>query len=57
MRRTKTECQCAIKIWVDTEQKIASFHALEDQECLCFYRPEHVTAYCFSLIKADFRFM
>lgn len=57
MRRTKTECQCAIKIWVDTKQKIASFHALEDQECLCFYRPEHVTAYCFSLIKADFRFM
>lgn len=52
-----TECQKTMQIWIDTEQKIASFHEFDNHDCICFQTQEHFTSYILSLMEQRFRFM
>ena len=53
----ETKCQFMIRIWIDTEQKIASFHALAERNHFSCYSREQFMSYTFSLIEEGFRFM
>lgn len=53
----ETKCQPIIRIWIDTEQKIASFHALAELNLFCCYSREQFISYSFALIEEGFRFM
>ena len=53
----KTKCQPIIKIWIDTERKIASFHAVANLKFFSCYSQEQFISYTFTLIEEGFRFM
>lgn len=56
-RRMETKCPPAIPIWVDREQKIASFHAVEGQSPLYCHSHEQFLSYTLILVEEGFRFM
>lgn len=51
------KCQPTIQIWIDTERKIASFHAVEGLNPFCCYSREQFMSYTFALSEEGFRFM
>lgn len=52
-----TECQKIMQIWVDTKQKIASFHEVDNHDCICFQNQEHFNSYILDLVEHWYRFM
>lgn len=46
-----------INIWIDREQKIASFHAVDGLNLFCCYSREQFLTYTLALVEAGFRFM
>ena len=53
----ETKCQPMIQIWIDTEQKIASFHEVAGLNPFCCYSCEQFMSYTFALTEEGFRFM
>lgn len=51
------KCQPTIQIWIDTERKIASFHAVEGLNPFCCYSREQFMSYTLALTEEGFRFM
>ena len=53
----ETKCQPMIQIWIDTEQKIASFHEVAGLNPFCCYSCEQFMSYTLILVEEAFRFM
>mgnify|MGYP001128873806 CR=1 FL=1 len=57
VQKAETKCQPIIRIWIDMERKIASFHSITEQSHFCCYNREQFMSYTFALIEDGFRFM
>lgn len=53
----KTECETIIRVWVNVEQKIVSFHSVDGHDCIYFQKREHFLSYILGLSEQGFRFM
>lgn len=53
----ETKCQSMIQIWIDTEQKIVSFHEVAGLNQFCYYSREQIMTYTLALAEEGFRFM
>lgn len=53
----ETKCQSLIQIWIDTEQKIASFHKVAGLNPFYCHSHEQFISYTLILVEEGFRFM